>query len=123
MQQLLTDQPIIEATRFVLRPPRKSDAGLIAMYASDERVARDSRAIPHPLPPGAIEAMIDRALTPERTEDTYVIDGSASGHAEAHFGIQVTQQKRSARSLRQTPQKRSGFSRKVSRIIRAQHGS
>ena len=83
MQQLMTDQPIIEAVRFVLRPPRKSDAGLIAMYASDERVARDSRAIPHPLPPGAIEAMIDRALTPDRTEDTYVIDGSATGHAEA----------------------------------------
>lgn len=78
-----TDQPTLQADRFVLRAPRKSDAGLIALYASDERVARDSRAIPHPLPPGAVEAMIACALSLERTEDTYVIDGSAFGHAEA----------------------------------------
>lgn len=82
-QDVTTDQPTLQAERCIIRPPRKSDAGLIALYASDERVARGSRAIPHPLPPGAVEAMIDRAQSPERTEDTYVIDGSAHGHAEA----------------------------------------
>ena len=82
-QDVIQDQPTLHAERFIMRAPRKSDAGLIALYASDERVARGSRAIPHPLPPGAVEAMIDRALLPDRTEDTYVIDGSAYGHAEA----------------------------------------
>lgn len=76
-------QETVNTDRFVLRPCRKSDAGLIAMYAADERVARGTRAIPHPLPPGSIEAMIDRATRPDRTEDVWVIDGSANGHAEA----------------------------------------
>lgn len=86
MDQTLFAQPVIEAARFIMRPPRKSDAGLIAMYASDERVARGLRAIPHPLPPGSVEAMIDRASSPDRTEDVWVLDGSATGFAEA-FGI------------------------------------
>ncbi len=79
----ITVQDTIESTRFVLRPLRKSDAGLIAMYAGDDRVARGTRAMPHPLPPGAVEAMNDRASQPDRTEDIWVIDGSAQGHAEA----------------------------------------
>ena len=76
-------QDTIEAARFVLRPCRKADAGLIAMYASDDRVARGTRAMPHPLPPGSVEAMIDRASQPIRSEDVWVIDGSVHGHAEA----------------------------------------
>jgi hypothetical protein len=67
----------------MLRPCRKSDAGLIAMYASDDRVARGTRSVPHPLPPGTVEAMIERALRSDRTEDVWIIDGSAYGHAEA----------------------------------------
>lgn len=78
-----TVQPIIETERFTMRPPRKSDAGLLEMYASDERVARGSRAIPHPLPPGSVEAMIARAQLPDRTEDVWILDGSAHGFAEA----------------------------------------
>jgi RimJ/RimL family protein N-acetyltransferase len=80
--ETVTTQPTIEADRFVLRPLRRSDAGLIALYAADERVARGTRAIPHPLPPGAAEALIDRALNPNRTEDIWAMDGSAHGHAE-----------------------------------------
>ena len=76
-------QDTISAERFVLRPCRKSDAGLIAMYASDDRVARGMRAMPHPLPPGTVEAMIERAARPDRIEDIWVIDGSGHGHAEA----------------------------------------
>jgi RimJ/RimL family protein N-acetyltransferase len=79
----ITVQETITAARFVLRPCRKSDAGLIAMYAADERVARGTRSIPHPLPPGTIEAMIDRAGATDRTEDIWVIDGSEHGHVEA----------------------------------------
>ncbi|MDP5084995.1 MAG: GNAT family N-acetyltransferase [Yoonia sp.] len=79
----ITVQQTIEADRFVLRPCRKSDAGLIAMYASDDRVARGTRAMPHPLPPGTVEAMIERASLKDRSEDVWVIDGSAQGHAEA----------------------------------------
>lgn len=86
MDQLTITQPSIETTRFVLRPPRNSDAGLITMYAYDERVARGLRAVPHPLPPGSVEAMIIRALSADRTEDVWIMDGSAHGFAEA-FGV------------------------------------
>ncbi|MFW9792555.1 hypothetical protein ABFV79_16225, partial [Brucella melitensis] len=41
----------IPAGRFVLRPLRASDAGLIRHYTADRRVAEGTRAIPHPLPP------------------------------------------------------------------------
>lgn len=83
MHETLTAQPTLTADRFTLRPCRKSDAGLIAMYASDKRVARGSRAIPHPLPPGTVEAMIERANAPDRVEDVWVLDGSSHDHVEA----------------------------------------
>jgi RimJ/RimL family protein N-acetyltransferase len=76
------DQPVITAERFVLRPLRKSDAGLIHMYASDERVARGTRSIPHPLPPGATEAFVARGLASDRAEDVWVMDGAAHGLSE-----------------------------------------
>lgn len=79
----IKSQDTIVADRVVLRPCRRSDVGLLSMYAGDHRVARGTRAMPHPLPPGAVEAMIDRANAPERTEDIWVIDGSQKGHAEA----------------------------------------
>ncbi len=75
-------QPTITAERFVLRPLRKSDAGLVGMYSADERVARGTRSIPHPLPPGATEAFIARASATDRTEDVWAIDGTASNMAE-----------------------------------------
>lgn len=75
-------QPVIEAERFSLRPVRKSDAGLMQMYAGDERVARFTRSIPHPMPPGAIEAFIARAQSDKRVEDVWVLDGSAHAQSE-----------------------------------------
>lgn len=69
--------------RFILRPLRRADAGLMAMYAGDERIARGTRAMPYPLPPGAVEALIERASLPDRTEDMWVLDGTEFGHAEA----------------------------------------
>ncbi len=73
---------VIEAERFILRPLRKSDAGLIEMYASDERVARGTRSIPHPLPPGATEAFVARGLASDRAEDIWVMDGAGHGLSE-----------------------------------------
>ncbi|MFV0385063.1 GNAT family N-acetyltransferase [Paracoccus sp. (in: a-proteobacteria)] len=72
----VSDQSIIETERLVLRPLRPSDTGLIAHYTSDRRVAEGTRAIPHPLPPGAAEAFVARALAADRTEDVWAIDGS-----------------------------------------------
>ena len=82
MLDKITEQPVIAAERFTLRPLNRSDAGLIGMYAGDERVARGTRTIPHPLPPGAIAAFIDRANSPERSEDVWAIDGSVSRMGE-----------------------------------------
>ena len=42
----VNSQSVIETSRFVLRPLRTSDAGLITHYASDERVARMTSSIP-----------------------------------------------------------------------------
>ena len=78
---------MIGAGRMVLRPVRRSDAGLFELYAGDRRVAEATRSIPHPLPPGAAEAFVTRAMQPhdsdkDGAEDIWVMDGSASGLAE-----------------------------------------
>ncbi|MEO8532085.1 MAG: GNAT family N-acetyltransferase, partial [Deltaproteobacteria bacterium] len=78
----IVNLPVIETERLVLRPLRKSDAGLLAMYAGDKRVAQATRALPHPLPPGAIDAYIARAQSAKRSEDIWVMDGTASGLPE-----------------------------------------
>jgi RimJ/RimL family protein N-acetyltransferase len=72
----------IAAGRFVLRPVRRSDAGLFALYAGDRRVAEATRSIPHPLPPGAAEAFVTRAMAGSDEEDVWVMDGRATGLAE-----------------------------------------
>lgn len=78
----IVNQTVIETERLVLRPVRKSDAGLLEMYGADERVARMSRTIPHPMPPGAVDAFIAQASDPNRTQDTWVLDGSGNGFGE-----------------------------------------
>ena len=75
-------QPVIETERFDLRPVRRSDQGLIELYASDPRVALNTVSIAHPLPPGVIEAYVKRATVDPRTEDVWVMDGLKSGGAE-----------------------------------------
>ena len=72
----------IAAGRFVLRPLRVSDAGLVALYASDARVAEATRSIPHPLPPGAVEAFIARAMSGETRGTIWAMDGAATGLSE-----------------------------------------
>ncbi len=81
VQIIMSDAPI-SAGRFVLRPVQKSDVGLFAMYAGDRRVAMGTQSIPHPLPPGAAEAFVTRAMTRAGGEDVWVMDGSATGLAE-----------------------------------------
>lgn len=78
----ITNQAVIETDRFVLRPLRRSDMGLIELYASDRRVATMTRSIPHPLPPGVTEAFVTRAMREDRDEDVWAIDGLRTGGAE-----------------------------------------
>jgi len=78
----LLSQAIIPTERFTLRPLRPSDAGMIAHYTADRRVAEGTRAIPHPLPHGASENFVARALADDRTEDVWAIDGSQSKLSE-----------------------------------------
>lgn len=74
--------PQIAAGRFVLRALRRSDTGLLAMHAGDQRVAVMTSSIPHPLPPGATEAYVARSLAADRVEDVWVMDGTAHGLPE-----------------------------------------
>ena len=87
MLETLELQSVILADRFALRPLQKSDSGLIGLFAADERVARGTRSIPNPLPPGATEAYIDRALDPDRSEDVWAIDGSIGGTLPEVVGV------------------------------------
>ncbi|MFA8385463.1 MAG: GNAT family N-acetyltransferase [Pelagibaca sp.] len=75
-------QPVVQADRFRLRPVQLSDVGLIDHYASDKRVATMTTSIPHPFPPGAAQAFVDRSLSPSREDDVWVIDGTAGGGSE-----------------------------------------
>lgn len=84
------NQAVIESARFDLRPLRQSDLGLVEMYAGDARVAMTTTTIPHPLPPGTIEAFIARATAPEREEDVWVMDGIKSGWSEVMGLISLT---------------------------------
>ncbi|MEL7344567.1 MAG: GNAT family N-acetyltransferase [Pseudomonadota bacterium] len=83
-------QPVIETERMVLRPLRKSDAGLLQMYAGDERVARNTSSIPHPMAPGTTEAFISRTHAENRTEDVWAMDGTKSGLGEVMGVISLT---------------------------------
>lgn len=82
MQDTIIGQQILEAERFSLRPVRASDAGLMTMYASDERVARMTTSIPHPLPPGAAQGFLESVMKEDSDEVVWAIDGSAHGHGE-----------------------------------------
>jgi len=72
----------IVAERLTLRPVRKSDTGLFAMYAGDKRVAEATQGIPHPLPPGAAEAFVARAMAGSGEEDIWVMDGTRAALPE-----------------------------------------
>lgn len=87
-------QSFIDAERFLLRPVRASDAGLIGLYTSDRKLAEGTRSIPHPLPPGAAERYVEHALEPSQGKDVWVMDGSAHGQAEVLGLIGLTRMDR-----------------------------
>lgn len=78
----ISTQAVIMAKRVTLRPLRKSDKGLLDLYAGDVRVSTFTRSIPNPMPPGATEAFIRQCLAEDRTEDVWAMDGTASGLGE-----------------------------------------
>lgn len=78
---LKTDQAVIEADRFILRPPLGADVGMIAHYSGDKRVAEETRSIPHPLAPGVAEGFVRRAMEVDRREDVWIMDGSGQDNA------------------------------------------
>ncbi|MDA5555825.1 GNAT family N-acetyltransferase [Shimia sp. MMG029] len=86
----IVNQPVIETDRFVLRPLRRSDQGLIEMHTADRELARMTTSIPHPIPPGATEAFIARAQSEDRVEDVWAIDSSADGQPEVMGLIGLT---------------------------------
>ena len=73
---------IIETERLVLRPLKASDAGLITLYTKDPRVAQMTRSIPHPNPPGAVEAYIEGVLAGTSGEVVWAIDHRGSSEEQ-----------------------------------------
>ncbi len=64
----------IETERLTLRRPRRSDAGPMTAYAGDRRVAEMLTSVPHPYPPGAAEAFIERSLKGQTAEHVWIMD-------------------------------------------------
>ncbi|WP_022704054.1 GNAT family N-acetyltransferase [Pseudorhodobacter ferrugineus] len=94
MLKVIDGQLVIAAERLVLRPVQVSDVGLFAMHAGDARVAEGTSSIPHPLPPGAAEAFVARAMKPGAEERIWVMDGSAAGMPEVLGVISLKQMDR-----------------------------
>lgn len=63
----------LKTDRLILRPLRPEDAGPISLYAADLNVSRMLARVPHPYPPGAAEAFIERALSGQLHETVYAI--------------------------------------------------
>ena len=72
----------IRTERLLLRPLRDADAGPITLWCSQFRVASMLARVPHPYPPGAAEAFIERSTGPDAEERVWAIDGSPSGASE-----------------------------------------
>ena len=67
----------IQTPRLRLRPLRRSDAAVLALYCGDARIARMTATIPHPYPPGQAEAFIERALSPDAKAVVWAMDAGA----------------------------------------------
>lgn len=90
----------VETDRFRLRPLQMSDKGLLEMHLGDDRVAKMTRSIPHPLPPDYIAGRIERADVDDHANDYWVIDGSDLGHAEVMGVVKMTKMDRNQSELR-----------------------
>ncbi len=89
-----TTIPVIPADRFVLRPARLSDVGLLDLYCANKRLAENTANLPHPLPPGATEAFVNRAMSENRDQDVWIMDGSRFDLSEVLGVISLTRMDR-----------------------------
>ena len=80
--------PALATARLDLRPLRRSDASLLRLYAGEARVARMTSSVPHPYPPGAAEAFIERAAT-MATGAAWAIDGARVGLPEVVGSVEI----------------------------------
>ena len=80
--------PLLATARLDLRPLRRSDASLLRLHAGEARVARMTASIPHPYPPGAAEAFIERART-MAAGAVWAIDGARAGLPEVVGTVEV----------------------------------
>ena len=72
---------MLETARLTLRPMRRSDAGPVALYAGEARVARMTATLPHPYPPGAALAFIEGAARMDQGA-VWALDGAKAGLPE-----------------------------------------
>ena len=72
----------IRTERLILRPLRDADAGPITLYCAQFRVASMLARVPHPYPPGAAEAFIERVRSGRAGETVRAIDGAPCGGAD-----------------------------------------
>jgi RimJ/RimL family protein N-acetyltransferase len=75
-------QPVLTSPRLLLRPLRLSDAGPMALWCGQYVVASMLARVPHPYPPGAAEAYIERVLSGQAGEQVWALDGSGGGAAD-----------------------------------------
>jgi len=74
MTMPISEPAVLMTPRCRLRPLVDSDAGLLELYASDERVARMTTDIPHPYPPGTADAFIARHAGGKAGQTIWAID-------------------------------------------------
>ncbi|MCF6273519.1 MAG: GNAT family N-acetyltransferase [Rhodobacteraceae bacterium] len=64
----------LKTDRLTLRPLKDSDAGNIALFVGDPRVAMNLAVVPHPYPAGAAESYIAYSRAPETKETIWGMD-------------------------------------------------
>ncbi|MBJ3762853.1 GNAT family N-acetyltransferase [Maribius pontilimi] len=96
----MTEQIPIRTERLLIRPVVMADLGLLELHRADPRVARATQTVPHPLPPGATEAMIRRAHDPARIEDIWIIDATPCGGASVSGVIRLKRLDRAQSDIR-----------------------
>jgi RimJ/RimL family protein N-acetyltransferase len=64
--------------RLLLRPLRPADAGPMTLWCGQFRVASMLARVPHPYPPGAAEAYIERAAAGLAGETVWALDATPS---------------------------------------------
>ncbi|MEM1277238.1 MAG: GNAT family N-acetyltransferase [Pseudomonadota bacterium] len=72
----------LKTERMTLRSLRPSDAGLMTLYLSDDRVAKMLALVPFPYPPGAAEAYIEKILAGQHPTEVWAMDATQIGSSE-----------------------------------------